>query len=155
MVPIFRIITEFLFSQKIGLDISQHRTESTIRLVRPVKTQISLHIHTVWSVFTYCMCLLQPYCMCFLQPQGYPKRYGQEPLPYWVDVQADLFAGHRGLCRFCHALVHILLIHQVLFSPWVSNLGHCDPNSGLSFSKLTMSLVNVSLKTLIIKYFDH
>ena len=31
-----------------------------------------------------------PDCMYLLQPPGYPKRDKQEPLPYWVDVQADL-----------------------------------------------------------------
>ena len=28
--------------------------------------------------------------MCLLQPQGYPKMGKREPLPYWVDVQAEL-----------------------------------------------------------------
>ena len=28
--------------------------------------------------------------MCLLQPPGYSKRDIGEPLPYWVDVQADL-----------------------------------------------------------------
>ena len=28
--------------------------------------------------------------MSLLQPQGYPRRDKREPLPYWVDVQADL-----------------------------------------------------------------
>ena len=27
--------------------------------------------------------------MCLLQPPDYSKRDKQEPLPYWVDVQAD------------------------------------------------------------------
>ena len=48
------------------------------------RRQISLRIPTVWSVFADCMCLLQ--------------RDKGEPLPYWVNVQADLsFAGHVGL----------------------------------------------------------
>ena len=34
--------------------------------------------------------------MCLLQSLGCQKRDNGEPLPYWVDVQADLFAGHRG-----------------------------------------------------------
>ena len=29
-------------------------------------------------------------CMCLLQSPGYRKRDTREPLPYWVDVQADL-----------------------------------------------------------------
>ena len=56
-------------------------TKPTIRPVRPVKTKISLHIRAVWSVFADRMCLLPP--------SGYPKRYEREPLPDWVDVQAD------------------------------------------------------------------
>ena len=28
--------------------------------------------------------------MPLLKPLGYPKRVEREPLPYWVDVQADL-----------------------------------------------------------------
>ena len=30
--------------------------------------------------------------MCFLQPPDYPKRDKWEPLAYWVDVQADIWA---------------------------------------------------------------
>ena len=44
--------------------------------------------------------------MCLLQSPGYPKRDKREPLPYWVDVQADpsLCWSHRSYCRFCRAL---------------------------------------------------
>ena len=33
----------------------------------------------------------------------------QEPLPYWVKVQADvsIFWLYRTYCRFCHALAQI------------------------------------------------
>ena len=51
-------------------NMSQCTTKSTIRLVQPAKTQISL--------------------CCLLQPPGYPKRDKRERLPYWVDVLADL-----------------------------------------------------------------
>ena len=35
---------------------------------------------------------------CLLQPPGYPKRDKQTPVPYWVDVQADLsLAGYIDL----------------------------------------------------------
>ena len=27
---------------------------------------------------------------CFLQPPGYPKKDNENPLPYWVNAQADL-----------------------------------------------------------------
>ena len=55
--------------------------KGTIRLVQPAKTQISLHIHIVWSVFTDNLCLIQP-----LGCLGYPKRNKQEPLLHWVAV---------------------------------------------------------------------
>ena len=47
--------------------------------------------------------------ICLLQPVGYPKRDKGEPLPYWVDVQADLSLCwlHRPYCRFYHALAQI------------------------------------------------
>ena len=47
--------------------------------------------------------------MCLLRPPGYPKRDGREPLPYLVDVKADLSLcwSHRSYCRFCRALAHI------------------------------------------------
>ena len=28
--------------------------------------------------------------MCLVQPPSYPKRDKREPLPYWVDIQADM-----------------------------------------------------------------
>ena len=46
--------------------------------------------------------------MCLLQTQSYPKRDEQEPLSYYVDVQAYLsFAGLTIYCRFCHAMAQI------------------------------------------------
>ena len=38
--------------------------------------------------------------MCLVQPPGYPKRDEREPLPYLVDVQADLSLcwSHRSYC---------------------------------------------------------
>ena len=62
--------------------LSQGMTKPTIRLVRPAKSQISLHIHTVWWVFADRICLLQH--------PGYLNRDKQEHLPYWMDIQADL-----------------------------------------------------------------
>ena len=39
--------------------------------------------------------------MCLLQPPD-----EQNPIPYWVDVQADLYFcwSHRSYCRFWHAI---------------------------------------------------
>ena len=50
--------------------------------------------------------------MSLLQPLGYPKRNKKEPLPYWVDVQADLSLcwSHRSYCRFCLVLALISLL---------------------------------------------
>ena len=39
-------------------DLNQHMTKPTIRLMQPAKTQIGLHICTVWSVFADGMCPL-------------------------------------------------------------------------------------------------
>ena len=49
--------------------------------------------------------------MCRLQPPGYPKMNEREPLPYWVDVQADLSLcwSHRSYCRFCRALTLLFM----------------------------------------------
>ena len=46
--------------------------------------------------------------MCLLQPHGYLKRDKQEPLPYWVAVQADLRLcwSHRSYCRCCRAILY-------------------------------------------------
>ena len=68
------------------LHMSQRTTKPKISLVRLIK------------VFADRMCLLQL--------PGHPKRDEREPLPYWVDVQADLSLCwlHRSYCRFCHAL---------------------------------------------------
>ena len=55
-------------------------------------------------------------CLCRLQPPGYPKRDIREPLPYWVDVQADLSLcwSQRSYCRFCRALAHFLHLIQMM-----------------------------------------
>ena len=40
--------------------------------------------------------------ICLLQHLGYPKKDKREPLPYWVDIQADLSLcrAHRSYCSF-------------------------------------------------------
>ena len=44
-----------------------------------------------------------------LQPPGYPKRNKQEPLSYWVDLQADLHLSCSQMSnrRFCRALAQM------------------------------------------------
>ena len=56
--------------------------------------QTILRICAVWSVFADHICLLQP--------PGYPKRVKREPLPYQVDVHADLSLcwSYRSYCMF-------------------------------------------------------
>ena len=56
--------------------------------------------------------------MCLLQPPGYPKRDKQIPLPYWVEVQADLSLCwlHRSYSRFCCVLAQIQLTLVILTS---------------------------------------
>ena len=84
-----------------SLHIRQCMTKPALSLVQTAKNQNSLHIHPVLSVFTDLMCLIQLL--------GYPTRDKWEPLPYWVDVQADLSLNwsHGSYCNFCHALAHI------------------------------------------------
>ena len=51
-----------------------------------------------------------------LQPPVYPKRDKWEPLPYWLDAQADLSLcwSHKSFCRFCFGLAQIWLSIPVL-----------------------------------------
>ena len=62
------------------------------------------HQHWVWSVFTD--------HLCHLQPPHYPKRDEGVPLPYWVDVLANvsLCQSQMSYCRFCHALARTINI---------------------------------------------
>ena len=48
-------------------------------------------------------------CMCLLLSQGYSKMDEREPLPYWVDVQADLGLcwSHKSYGIFCLLLAHM------------------------------------------------
>ena len=87
----------------INCYVSQRMTKPTVRLVCPMKNQISLPIHAGWSDSLLI-------AMCLLQLPGYPKRDEQESLPYWVDVQADLSLcwSHRPYCRFCHVLAEVI-----------------------------------------------
>ena len=61
-----------------------------------------VHPHSLIGVFADSMCLLQP--------PGFPKRYKQESLPYWVDVQADLSLGwSHWSYRSCGSLAYMCM----------------------------------------------
>ena len=79
-----------------------NKTKPTIRLVRPMKVQISLRIRV--RVFADHMCLLQP--------PSYLKRDKREPLPHRMEVQVALRLCwlHRSYSRFCRALAQIVII---------------------------------------------
>ena len=52
--------------------------------------------------------------MCILQPPRYPKRDEQEPLPYLVDVQADLsLCWSHALLKVLSSLVRLFLDHPM------------------------------------------
>ena len=61
------------------------------------ETSISLCIHTVWSGSLLIAC-------AFYSLEAIERL---EPLPYWVDVQADLCWSHKSYCRFCCGLDQI------------------------------------------------
>ena len=60
------------------------------------------HLRRLIRVLAYRMFLLL----------GYSKRDERGPLPYRIDVQADLSlcCSHRSYCRFCGALVGIISV---------------------------------------------
>ena len=79
-----------------------NKTKPTIRLVRPMKAQISLRIR-VRDFADH---------MCLLQPASYLKNDKREPLPHRMEVQIALrlYWLHRSYCRFCCALSQIVII---------------------------------------------
>ena len=81
----------------------QRTTKPTIRLARPANSDQPAQPRSLIWVFTDRMCLLQHL--------GYPKKGKREPLPCWMDVQADLSLCwlHRSYYRFCRALAHFIL----------------------------------------------
>ena len=89
--------------------------------------------------------------MCHLQHQGYPKRDEQESLPYRVDVQADLslFWSRRSYCRFCHALVHILVIYRLkVVSHSSRQITICDADVLNAFLTWALKLNRLFLRNL-------
>ena len=71
--------------------------------VRPAKTQISLRIRVVWSVFTVRLKMVWVL--------NYPLSHSED-WSDWADAQADLNlpSAHRSFCWFCHALPHFKVI---------------------------------------------
>ena len=69
--------------------------------VCPVKTQISLGIRPVWSVFA--VCLMGSYKGPKLSSCGQRRLWSD-----WADAQADLsLRWVHSLCWFCHVAAHI------------------------------------------------
>ena len=81
--------------------------------VRPAKTQISLGICPVWSVFTVRM----KKAWAFSYPLSAQRRLWSN----WVDALADLSLcwAHMPFCWFCHEAAHILhAIHYIWDKEW-------------------------------------
>ena len=77
--------------------MSRRTTKPTKCPVRPAKTQISMGICPVWSVFAICM--KKPWVLSY--PMSAQRRFWSD----WVDAQTDLSLrwAHRPHCWFCHA----------------------------------------------------
>ena len=80
-------------------------TKPTKRHVRPAKTQISLGIRPVWSVFAVCM--KKSWVL------NYPLSAQRRLWSDWADAQADLSLrwAHMLLCWFCHEAAHYVFNH--------------------------------------------
>ena len=95
---VFKCLNKFIFGYKLN-EPGHDKTYKTCTTSKGSDQPVQLH--SLIRVLAERICLLQP--------PGYPKRDKQEPLPYWVDVQADLSrcCSHRSYCRFCCALTQI------------------------------------------------
>ena len=84
--------------------MSQHKTKPTIRRATSEDSDQPANLFSLIRVF--------PDHICLLQAPGYPKREKREPLPYGVDIQADLSLCwlQMSSCRFCCALAHMLWV---------------------------------------------
>ena len=84
--------------------MSRCMTKATKWLVRPVKTQISLCIHAVWSESLLCARVAED--PRFLHADS-------EDWSDWTDVQADLSFRWTPIsfCLFCHTAAPIVLLH--------------------------------------------
>ena len=113
------IVLSRLHVTAIGMYDKSHRTtKPTIRRATSEDSDQPAHLRSLIIVIADRMCLLKP--------PGYPKRDTQEPLPYWVDVQADLclYWSHRSYCilRFWYVnfngahfprLLYLSVLHKI------------------------------------------
>ena len=127
------------------VNMSQRRTKPTIRLMRPLKTQISLCICTVWSVFDDRMCLLKP--------SGCQKKKKREALPHLVDVQADqsLCLSQRSYCGDCCAQPHTHMYPKYLdredWAEYLSILTPYHPSRHMTFIQWCIKAYAMSSRT--------
>ena len=93
-----------VFKFRQGYKMNQCTTKPTKWPVRPAKTQISLGMCPVWSVFAVHL----KKCWVLSYPLSTQRRLWSD----WVDAQADLSlcwaAAHRSFCWFCHAVAQTI-----------------------------------------------
>ena len=91
-------------------------------LVRPANTQFNRRIRISHRMY-------------IIQPQDYRKRDTWKPLPYWMDIQADLSLcwSHRSYCRFCRTLALIISSQFTKAATW-QNMGE-QQNLGSACTK--------------------
>ena len=97
--------------------LSQCTTKPTIRLMLPVKTQISLHIHTVWSESLLIACV-------FYSLRAIQRGIKENPCHTgWMYRLTLFFAGYKG--RIVGFVMH-LLICKISYFPLLHwwDLGH-------------------------------
>ena len=92
---------------KTKIKRSRLMTKPTKWHVRPVKTQISLGIRPVWSVFAVRM--KKPWVL------SYPLSAQRRLWSGWADAQVDLSLHweHMPLCWFCHEAAQMHLIQKI------------------------------------------
>ena len=108
------------------------KTKPTKWHVRPVKTQISLGIRPVWSVFAVRM----KKALVFSYPLSARPRLWSD----WADAQADLSLrwGHMPFCRFCHALAQMIRIYALMKQTSLRWAGHVSAMQDRLLKKSTV-----------------
>ena len=86
-------------------------TKLALRLVRPAKTLIACAFYRPRAIQRL-GCLGRETST----QTNYRKIDKREPLPYWMDVQADFRRcwSHRSDCRLCRAQAHNLQFYVIL-----------------------------------------